>query len=52
MGRNSVNSFYLERLGRRVSEFLEDGLIKTYPWIKNQVETLGKDIALKANSLY
>ena len=51
-GRNSDNSLYLEKLGWRVSESLEDGLIKTYPWIKNQVETIGEDIGLKANSLF
>ena len=52
MGRNSDNSLYLEKLGRRVSEFLEDDLIKTYQWTKNQFETVGEDIALKANSLF
>jgi GDP-D-mannose 3', 5'-epimerase len=51
-GRNSDNSLYLEKLGWRVSESLEDGLIKTYPWIKNQVETVGEDIGLKINSLF
>jgi nucleoside-diphosphate-sugar epimerase len=51
-GRNSDNSLYLKKLGWRVSESLEDGLIKTYPWIKNQVETVGEDIGLKAKSLF
>jgi GDP-D-mannose 3',5'-epimerase len=51
-GRNSNNSLYLEKLGWRVSESLKDGLIKTYPWIKNQVETFGEDIGLKAKSLF
>ena len=51
-GRNSNNSLYLEKLGWRVSKSLEDGLIKTYPWIKNQVETFGEDIGLKAKSLF
>jgi len=51
-GRNSDNSLYLEKLGWVVSESLEAGLRKTYPWIKNQVETLGEDIGLKAKSLF
>jgi len=51
-GRNSDNSLYLEKLGWRVSESLEDGLRKTYPWIKDQVDTIGEDIGLKAKSLF
>lgn len=51
-GRNSDNSLYLEKLGWRVSESLEDGLRKTYPWIQNQVETIGEDLGLKAESLF
>lgn len=51
-GRNSDNTLYLEKLGWRVSQSLEDGLKITYPWIKHQVETIGEDIGLKAKSLF
>ena len=51
-GRNSDNTLYLEKLGWRVSQSLEDGLKKTYPWIKNQVETIGEDVGLKSESLF
>lgn len=51
-GRNSDNTLYSEMLGWRVSESLEEGLKKTYPWIKSQVETVGEDIGLNAKSLF
>lgn len=44
-GRNSDNNLYLEKLGWRVSEPLMKGLSKTYPWIQDQVNKFGKDIA-------
>jgi GDP-D-mannose 3', 5'-epimerase len=46
-GRNSQNTLFEEKLGWRVSEALEDGIHKTYPWILKQVEQFGdfdKDI--------
>jgi nucleoside-diphosphate-sugar epimerase len=43
-GRNSDNRLFEKTLGWRVSEKLEVGLRKTYPWIAKQVECFGKDI--------
>ena len=40
-GRNSENTLYEKELGWRVSETLEDGIKKTYPWILKQVEEHG-----------
>lgn len=40
-GRNSENSLFEEKLGWRVSDSLEDGIKKTYPWIVQQVEEHG-----------
>lgn len=37
-GRNSDNSLYKSKIGWSVSQPLIDGLQKTYPWIKNQVD--------------
>jgi len=37
-GRNSDNRLIEERLGWRPSETLKQGIAKTYPWIKQQVE--------------
>jgi GDP-D-mannose 3',5'-epimerase len=37
-GRNSENSLYKSKIGWSVSQPLIDGLQKTYPWIKKQVE--------------
>lgn len=37
-GRNSDNNLYEEKLGWKVSEPLIEGIKKTYPWIKAQVE--------------
>ena len=40
-GRNSENSLFEEKIGWRVSETLEAGIIKTYPWILQQVQEHG-----------
>ena len=40
-GRNSDNRLFEKTLGWRVSEKLEVGLKKTYPWIAKQVECFG-----------
>ena len=40
-GRNSENSLFEEKIGWRVSESLEDGIKKTYPWILKQVQDHG-----------
>jgi nucleoside-diphosphate-sugar epimerase len=37
-GRNSDNRLIQERLGWRPSETLKQGIAKTYPWIREQVE--------------
>ncbi|RTY83741.1 NAD-dependent epimerase/dehydratase family protein [Flavobacterium sp. ZB4P23] len=37
-GRNSDNKLYEEKIGWRVSESLEKGMIKTFTWINEQVE--------------
>lgn len=37
-GRNSDNKLYEEKVGWRVSEPLEKGMIKTFSWINDQVE--------------
>lgn len=39
-GRNSDNKLYEEKVGWRVSEPLEKGMIKTFSWINDQVEKL------------
>lgn len=39
-GRNSDNKLYEEKIGWRVSEPLEKGMIKTFTWINEQVEKL------------
>ena len=41
-GRNSDNALYKEKIGWEVSQPLREGLKKTYPWIKEQVEKSGK----------
>tara|TARA_X000001036_G_scaffold413164_1_gene427208 strand:+ start:624 stop:1607 length:984 start_codon:yes stop_codon:yes gene_type:complete len=41
-GRNSENTLYHEKMGWKVSELLEDGIKKTYPWILEQVEEHGE----------
>ena len=41
-GRNSENTLYHEKMGWKVSESLEDGIKKTYPWILEQVEEHGE----------
>jgi len=41
-GRCSDNKLYKEKIGWSVSEPLLRGLIKTYPWIKEQVENVVK----------
>lgn len=40
-GRNSDNSLYREKIGWAVSQPLMDGMVKTYAWIKEQVEKDG-----------
>lgn len=45
-GRNSDNNLFLQKLGWRVSDSLENGLKKTYPWIEKQIEIKGRDIGL------
>ena len=45
-GRNSDNNLFLEKLGWRVSDSLESGLLKTYPWIEKQIKLKGRDIGL------
>ena len=37
-GRNSDNTLYKEKIGWVVSQPLKEGMIKTYSWIKKQVE--------------
>jgi nucleoside-diphosphate-sugar epimerase len=37
-GRNSDNALFAEKVGWRVSEQLVEGLKRTYPWVKAQVE--------------
>lgn len=39
-GRNSHNALIQEKLGWSPKESLKEGLSKTYPWIKQQVEAL------------
>ena len=36
-GRNSNNDLIREKLGWDYSQALEDGIAKTYSWIKNQI---------------
>ena len=38
MGRNSDNRLFSEKVGWEVSESLEEGLAKTYPWIEEQIK--------------
>jgi GDP-D-mannose 3', 5'-epimerase len=46
-GRNSDNRLFEKKLGWRVSEPLQSGLERTYPWISEQVVTYkGVDLAL------
>jgi len=45
-GRNSDNRLYEKKLGWCVSQTLQAGLEKTYPWVKGQVEKYGKDLAI------
>ncbi|MEH6446042.1 MAG: NAD-dependent epimerase/dehydratase family protein [Oceanospirillaceae bacterium] len=42
-GRNSDNSLYEKMLDWRVSQPLNEGLKKSYPWILEQVNKYGKD---------
>tara|TARA_Y100001968_G_scaffold328273_1_gene375112 strand:+ start:1271 stop:2251 length:981 start_codon:yes stop_codon:yes gene_type:complete len=44
-GRNSDNTLYEEKLGWRVSDPLIAGIEKTYPWIAEQAEKYGEDLA-------
>ena len=37
-GRNSHNKLYFEKIGWEVSQPLVEGMVKTYEWIKEQVE--------------
>ena len=37
-GRNSHNKLFLEKVGYKFKNSLLEGLMKTYPWIKEQVE--------------
>lgn len=39
-GRNSHNKLYIEKVGWEPRQTLEDGMISTYSWIKEQVEKL------------
>lgn len=39
-GRNSHNKLYIEKVGWEPQQTLEDGMISTYSWIKNQVEKM------------
>ncbi|ALG67295.1 NAD-dependent epimerase/dehydratase family protein [Beggiatoa leptomitoformis] len=41
-GRNSDNHLIMQKLGWKPTEPLKDGLAKTYPWIKAQVEAFKK----------
>ena len=45
-GRNSDNTLYEKKMGWRVSQSLRVGLEKTYPWVANQVQEYGKDLAI------
>jgi len=45
-GRNSDNTLYEEMLHWRVSEPLRKGMETTYPWIADQVNKYGKDLAV------
>jgi len=42
-GRNSDNNLYEKKLGWRVTDKLESGLLKTYPWVLSQVLNVGYD---------
>jgi nucleoside-diphosphate-sugar epimerase len=37
-GRNSDNRLILDKLGWAPEQALRDGIAKTYPWIRDQVE--------------
>ena len=39
-GRNSHNKLYIEKVGWETQQTLENGMISTYSWIKNQVEKM------------
>jgi len=49
-GRNSNNKLILEKLGWEPQTKLEDGLRKTYFWIKEQVEKEGGDVSKFSHS--
>ena len=38
-GRNSDNKLYRENVGWEPTQSLREGIIKTYSWIKSQVES-------------
>jgi len=40
-GRNSNNDLVREKLGWDYSQTLEEGIRKTYNWIKGQIDNLG-----------
>jgi nucleoside-diphosphate-sugar epimerase len=40
-GRNSNNDLIREKLGWDYSQTLEEGILKTYTWIKNQIDSRG-----------
>ena len=40
-GRNSNNDLIREKLGWDYSQTLEEGIRKTYEWIKGQIEARG-----------
>jgi nucleoside-diphosphate-sugar epimerase len=44
MGRNSDNTLIHEKLGWAPKDDLENGLSKTYAWIKEQMEKGLKDV--------
>jgi nucleoside-diphosphate-sugar epimerase len=44
MGRNSDNRLIREKLGWAPQDNLEDGLLKTYNWIQQQIIQSKKDV--------
>ena len=46
-GRNSDNTLIIEKLGWKPHHSLREGLEKTYPWIKEQVEKFQKNFSKK-----
>jgi nucleoside-diphosphate-sugar epimerase len=44
MGRNSDNTLIKEKLNWAPGEDLEGGLVKTYNWIKEQLDKGNKDV--------